>query len=470
MNLKMIIIVLGISIGLGCQMKPADEVVLEIGGYMLRSTELDYLTAIDTYKALSPTQLQDRLLEEGKILAYAIDQKYDTITILQKQLHYASRYYASKVNGYVWNKKVKPLLHIGENDIQKVFLDRYPDHHSNARADDYSKQRSDIRKELLSKMTQKFIIESQQRILKETKSKMNDNAIKELAVKFDAERQDWPNLNRALRLMDYVFDNKHYVFTVSDFIEFVRSQPIFFGSLKKPEDLKDMMRTFLIDKSLYAEAVEMGMEKDQTYLAFKNYYQHQLFLHHYRRELIYSKIIIQEQELDDYYRNHSNELKNFQSAIIKVFKFRELSSALECQQRILLSYKNPNLPKETKLNNGSIPQPELLTVQMSDTKVHPNVIEAISKLSEGQLSGPVETDSGYWIFYLSVKKGIAQIPYQYAKEGIRKLLYENKVQQLYTSNISKLEGIYHIKQNRLKEIQSNHNIISLLLNIFNPKL
>src|SRR5690606_40646869 len=34
---------------------------------------------------------------------------------------YASRTYASRVDGFVWNKKVKPLLQIGEEQLRKAY-------------------------------------------------------------------------------------------------------------------------------------------------------------------------------------------------------------------------------------------------------------------------------------------------------------------------------------------------------------
>src|SRR5690606_21649000 len=95
--------------------------IMQIGTYRLTVADLLSKLKNEAYRSLSDEELMRRLIEEGQILAYAQEHSYDTIRTLHKLLDYASRTYASRVDGFVWNKKVKPLLQIGEEQLRKAY-------------------------------------------------------------------------------------------------------------------------------------------------------------------------------------------------------------------------------------------------------------------------------------------------------------------------------------------------------------
>ncbi|UCS93347.1 peptidyl-prolyl cis-trans isomerase [Echinicola marina] len=118
-----IILSLLILLGAACDRKH-DKVLLQIGSYTLTANEYESIKKNEKYSQLSTEQLHERLLEEGLILAYALDHQYDTIKQIAKQLEYIQRFYASTVEGYVWNRKVKPHLKVSEEALQKAYKRR----------------------------------------------------------------------------------------------------------------------------------------------------------------------------------------------------------------------------------------------------------------------------------------------------------------------------------------------------------
>ena len=111
MNLKLLRTVLLLIItSLGCNTNSVEDTVLQIGGYKLTTTELELKRQNDRYKPLGKQELEDRLIEEGCILAFALDNKYDTITTLNKLLEYASKSFAARVDGFVWNARITAPL------------------------------------------------------------------------------------------------------------------------------------------------------------------------------------------------------------------------------------------------------------------------------------------------------------------------------------------------------------------------
>ena len=122
MRIKLLIILLFAVCALACNND--NETVLIIGKYKLTKAQLEFKRAKDRYKFLTEQALQDKLIEEGRILAFALDHRYDTLTTLKKLFEYASRSYAAQVDGFVWNKRVKSKLQLTENDLKNTYLKR----------------------------------------------------------------------------------------------------------------------------------------------------------------------------------------------------------------------------------------------------------------------------------------------------------------------------------------------------------
>ncbi|MDP4209573.1 MAG: peptidylprolyl isomerase [Bacteroidota bacterium] len=118
---------------LSCKTNIGNEVLLEIGKYKFVVDDYQKLKS-DFEKrkqAISEDQIEKRITEDGYILAYALDNRFDTIALLKNRLKYASRLYASEVNGFVWNHKVKPFLKVSKEEVQEAFNKRSSEYELN---------------------------------------------------------------------------------------------------------------------------------------------------------------------------------------------------------------------------------------------------------------------------------------------------------------------------------------------------
>lgn len=525
---------------ISCKRNKEDGLLLQIGEYRLTIPDYELKRKSDTYRSLTDQQLQDKLIEEGRIIAFSFDHRYDTISALNKHLEYVKRYYASKVDGFVWNKKVKPKLELRDSEIHEAYLKRshdytleviqipsksildnyqktgsslkserefnllkknvasdpnvsvsnaiarypfypigiYTDKIYSAKAgdvlgpiealdgyyiiriagtkkaaqNDYGIEKALIKQELLSGLTQKYIFKSQQEIFGKANVRMNDAAIEELASKFNDKEKKWPGVNPRLILMDYNFEGKRAPYYAADFFEFVANQPVFFGSLSKPADVRKMLSSNIISKALYAEAQQMNMEKDEEYLQFKKNYREKVFLEYYKRQHVYPKLSVQLPELETYYHQHQHEFKGFESARVAIYKFPDIQQAFEGRMRI----SNPVKISAPSGNSGSgraarIPEAGVVDINLNNPTTDPRVVAGIFKLNPGQVSFPIEADGEYLIVSLVSKKGSITLPYQYVKEDIRKLLYAQKEAHINTQQTEELEAKYPIKENGMAE-------------------
>ena len=527
-------------LGFGCTKYSKNDILLQIGTYKLSVAEYElvkskYKGLIDDYK------LEGKLKEEGYIIAYALENRFDTIDVLSKKLKYAMRLYTSQVDGYVWNKRIKPKLVVSSDDIKNAynkrsteyaleaiyfpnrtcltrflatdsqiesekefyllkkqiasasevkfiqFRNNYPFYplgvytnkiHAALIGDvwgpfetldgfyvvhvtdilktnqpPYEVEKPKIEKELLDGLTDKYIWESQKDIFSKAAPVMHDVAISEMASRCIEGKREWPGIEKSKVLMDYKFQGKDYAYTVSDFIEFVNSEPVFYGSLSNADDMNEMLKSYLIDLYLFDEAQKMNIDIDKDYLLYKDNFQKKLFVEYYKNYILKSGGTFGVQEVQKYYDNNRNNLKGFESATITVYKFNDAASAYDGWWQIANLYKQKpvsNQLKSTKLK-GLLSITEDMEIQLSDTSYNADLIRNILEIGEDQVSTPVEINGEFWVSYLSKKKGSTQLPYKYAKNEIEQILFDKKGQENYSFLLDKLKTKYILKVNHIKD-------------------
>lgn len=375
----------------GCQTAPAgkDDVLLTIGRWQLTAADCNSIISGPSWKALTPDEQYKRLVEEGRILAFAMEHGFDTMRLLRCQLDYAMHYYVSSVDGYVWNRKVKPLLQVPgeaihkahalrthEYQVETIYFSkesllkkyyttpgkslsvpefyalqqkvkgvpgtniysgylRYPFyplgvylpaigeavegtvwgpvetasgfyfvHLAGKRPlapEPIAQTFESIREALQLTIKEKAIWESKQQVWQDMKPVLNEAAIATWAASKDSNRTA---VSQNLVLMEYTWEHTRRKYTVAHFNEYVQCQPAIFGSLNDADDIKQMLNSWLIGIHLYAQAQQLNMEQDSAYRQFRDRYQQQLFIGHFKNQY-------KEQPLDDLYPVRADYLKAY---------------------------------------------------------------------------------------------------------------------------------------------------------------
>ncbi|HEY4788247.1 MAG TPA: peptidylprolyl isomerase [Bacteroidales bacterium] len=531
----------------GCITNKSNETVLQIGSYNLTVADFEKIRSDNKKRnrTIGEKQLEKKLIEEGYILAYDLDNRFDTITLLKNRLKYASRLYASKVDGFVWNQKVKPFLNVSKNDLLDAYhkrdsayelelicfpqqglvekflntgdkvksaadfyllKDRVTSSHeikffkyrqrypfiplgiyikelSNGKAGDvwgpvetlngydvvhvagikkisqpvFEQEKSTIEKELLKGLTEKYIWESQKDILSKANPAMQDNAIREMASKCIVDKREWPGIDRKMVLMNYDFQGKRLPYTVADFIEFVNCEPVFSGSLTDANDVKGMLKTYLFDIYLFAEAQKMNIENDSEYKLFRKQYLNGLYVQYYKEKNI-PRSVPDDEEVKKYYNQNRNNLKSFESATVSIFKFGDKSSSFNGLAQIAAYYnQRTNGPKYKLQGLNGLRSFENVKINLTDTSYKDIFINNLSKAREGQVLPPLEVNGEFWVVYLIQKSGTNIIPYKYAKAEIESKLYEKNRQNIYDSLQVQLNSKYPVRINHLENYLKANN-------------
>jgi hypothetical protein len=548
MNLKTLTAALLVAVAAGCNTSADEQTVLHIGKYKLTKSDLQEQIKRDKYKSVNTGPvLENRLLEEGSILAFALDHRYDTVSKLNKLLHYASRAYAAKVDGFVWNKKVKPKLQLTEEDIKDAYLKRsqeyvmetiivrdkstlnryyksasdfnllsvkaspeqgirsftmparfpyYPfSNYSNSlehiKVGDivgplqtpdgyviarvaatkpvaqktYEQEKEEVKHAMLFALTQKYMMDNQKQIFDQANPEIDNAAVIEIAQKFDTQKKTWLGANPARVLMHYNFEGKRMPYRVSDLMELVANEPVIFGSLREPKDVKNLLLSTVIEQYMLLQAQQMNMQEDKEYLTFKKHHQEDIFLEHYKQTCIYPKLSVTPAELEDYYRKNNQRFNAFERATVAVYKFNDNPKAFRGQMLVMRKMKHTaeGLNGSKDSNSLTLPEQTTVDIQLNAPNNNPELVKTILKLAPGQVSSPVKVNEEFWVVQLMAKKGTSIIPYQYVKDEIQQMIRSQKIAQLNTQAMAALKARYPVQKNELKEA-----LPSTVINSNNP--
>jgi hypothetical protein len=544
MNLNFVRLIFFLSIiFVGCSPSGNEKNILEIGKYKLTVAEYEKLKRSQINANLTDDQFEKKIIDDGYIIAYSLENRFDTIRQISKKLEYFMRLYASKVDGYVWSRNVKPKLEISSEEIKAAYLkggrefifevinvaerpliDKYIVQDSDPISEkefdnfkssigkepgvnfsqhkceypfypfgnycdviansikgdvlgpyetlngfalirivdinksnlpEFEKVKAIVEKTLLQNKIDKFILESQNEIFNKANLKLNEEAISQMASKFNIEKRTFDGINNDLVLMEYNFNGKQNSYKVSDFLELINFEPFIIGSLSNTNDIKGMIKNNIIDVYLYDEALKMNAENDSDYLWHKEQYRNRFFIEYFMNKNM-PALAVSDQVIQKFYGDNIQKFSGFKLAKCIVSKHEDKEEAFK-SRGIIARYCNQNSINDIKKKRFEVGGMNYETVdfQMSDTTLSPVLVNSLLKAKDGQVLLPTNINGEFWVICLLKKDGSAIIPYEIVKEGIRQTLLNELKKQKFDSLLSDLKARYPIKTNFNKDFVQN---------------
>jgi hypothetical protein len=530
-----------------CNTCKNDNILLRVGDFEFSAADYEMMKS-RMNNQITPSQLEKLIINNAYILAFAKENRYDTISEISKKLEYGMKLYSAEVNGFVWNKKIKPLLKItpdqlkeaynkrkqlyeievisyplesGNNLLKKkdnVSLNReafnfveessdtslkfsyskirtnYPYGHYGAFADELSNAKEgdivgpfeipgqfvafhiksvtnqelpsfksieeDLGKELIHGLTQKYIWENQNTILRKARPEIEEHSVNTVAQNFDKHTKSWKNIENDTAMMIYRFNNKVDTLTIRGFIEYVLCKPFILGDPSKPEDLKQMLNNYLFDNYLYTEAQALDAETDDTFITFNRYYTNKLFIQHFYKEFVSPHMRVTPEEVQAYYHRNSQNFISFDYASADIYKFRDCKSANKGWKT--LNEKRSFGNKDTSsLNTFFSKMPGFISftpnfrISINDNDISPEILNGIAACSSGQIMIPVESNGEFWVCLLNQKEGNSPMPFRVAKPVIEQKMPNRKAQEFYNKELEKLKEKYLLSFNKITDYNKN---------------
>lgn len=487
------------GVGAGCEPAPANAIVLQAGDFVLTEDAFQALRGQGAYRDLTDAQLAERLVTEARIMAFALQHRYDTLSQLQRQLDYAVRYQVSSVNGYLWNRTVKPSLRVSPDEIKKAYALRaqeywleysfytaqdtqtfsgwrsYPfvplavylpalalpetgksygpvktlhgycivhvKEKRPARVRAFSEDSAAINGELLLALQEDKIWRSQEQVLQTTHPLFYDAAIDSVAAAFDPSGQTWAGVDMGLVLMEYTWQGKLRRFTLASLQELVQCQPLYMGSLQRAGDVKKLLESFLIGICLYEQAKGLGMEADPVFQLQKQQYLRGIYIQRFRQSYVHPRLSVSDKLVVEAYHRQQSPLRCFDKARVAWYDFADLPSALQARQSLL----DGSLAGQSTGDRTPAPKADTISIAGNDTLLGKALFDAINRVQPGGLSMPVQEGKRFVVLRVLQKEGSIRMPLPYAADLIRQQLLAAQEQVI----LGELASLFPIQKNGL---------------------
>jgi hypothetical protein len=521
------------------------DTLLQIGDYKVSVADYEYMrNENDERYKLTDADLEKKIIDDGYLCAYALDNKFDTIKLLNKRLYYAIRFYASVNDGYVWKKKYKQLVTVSEADIKNayskkqleynieliyfpdkelltkylpsnyqiksafdfnivrqkvssepkiIFISRYQrypfspfgidnDKVIHAKPGDtwgpieiqdgyaiihiidirkanitsYSSMKEWIEKELTHQMAQKYVLESQKKILQKTNPVMHDEAINYMLSVCDIRVHKWNGVDKSKILMNYSFNGKNNSFTIGDFIEYIENEPFYIlhsDSFTEVSGIKSLLKNSIMDICLYDEAIKMNMLTDPEFLSFKRNRQFKIYTQYYKEKNVNPKIAVTDVETKKFYSENIDKFKTHAAADVLIYKFKDNDLAMKSMMAIMAQNSKKPVPDQVReqIKSITLPVPKQTILRLNDNSCQPNLKAELIRLIPGRMTMPALVNGEYWVIYLNSKSDMITIPYQEIEYEIKAKLPEVLSKKLLENQITELKSKYQLKTNHIKE-------------------
>ena len=528
--------------------KDQKKTVLQIGTYQLTNIELKEIISSNSKNArLNRNELKQKLIEDGYILAHALENKYDTISVIKKRQEYALRLYASEVNGFVWNHKVKPLLKVTKKDVTEAYKNgnivfkleimQFPNQnlvndylqvnfksldlsefsllkkqvsgHSDIKIVGYNlsypyslfgtsidrleishpddvlgpiegldgyyvvhvlavnkkslgslnEEYSRIEKELIRKLTEKYIWESQKAIYNQAKPDIKDNAIQELVSKYAEKEQKWIEVDSSLTLMEYNYHGKRLTYKVRDFFELIKYKPVFYGVLSNVYDVEKILKNYLLEIYLFDVAKDLNIKTDHEFSIFGDLFLKRILINYFKVTYI-PNVGPDDTEKKAYYYKGKDRYKSFETATVSFYKFKEIQSAFAAINQIKwqLNSKSTDHPVLPKNFRGLLSVHDHVRIETADTSYNPVLMKAIGNLKKNQISSPIKVNQDFFVVYMEDMNGITSLPYKLVESEIEKILSAKIKQEILDEFLLEFKLKYPIHINLLDEYLNKYLI------------
>ncbi|MDD5072759.1 MAG: peptidylprolyl isomerase [Candidatus Omnitrophica bacterium] len=206
--------------------------------------------------------------------------------------------------------------------------------------------------------------------------------------------------------------------------------------------LKDVKSRFPSEDAFYSEVERSGVSTD----ILKKRYKENIMMSKLVNQQVREKIVVTPTEIESYYKKHSAELKAPESVHLFgiVIRFDAGSTEDDIKQKaedvVKLAREGRDFNELAKVySQGAKAQEGGDFGIVERGQMRGDFENVIFVLKPGEISDPVKTDAGYFIFKVYEKKESYVRPLQEARSDIEDIIYRDKAQKRYQDWIEKLK-------------------------------
>ncbi|MGD9157511.1 MAG: SurA N-terminal domain-containing protein [Desulfobacteraceae bacterium] len=207
----------------------------------------------------------------------------------------------------------------------------------------------------------------------------------------------------------------------------------------------------MTQEDLIAQLEKEGMTYEKYREKIKDNLEHSNLVDREIRE----KMIISEEQINEYYESHKKEYEKPGEAHIAIISLTPSSSGVQDQtdelqqkgedilERLKKGEDFGDLARKFSNGPGAEEGGDLGNITLKDT--HPKILEVINSLKDGEVSSLIDMGNKFLIVKLIKKTATEWIPLEEVKDDINELLYYQEMDKRYNKYMEELKKDSYIK-------------------------
>ena len=206
--------------------------------------------------------------------------------------------------------------------------------------------------------------------------------------------------------------------------------------------LKDIISRFPSEQAFYSEVEKSGVSTE----ILKKRYRENIMMGKLVSFEVRDKVVVTPTEIENYYKLHTDELKAPDSVHLRgiMFRFDVTNTADAVKQKaedtVKLAREGRDFGELAKLySQGAKAEENGDFGFVEKGQMREDFEKVIFALKPGEVSDPVKTDTGYYIFKVEERKESHVRPLSEAKADIENIIFREKAQKRYQDWMAKLK-------------------------------
>ncbi|HHS48430.1 MAG TPA: hypothetical protein ENM99_00965 [Desulfurella acetivorans] len=197
------------------------------------------------------------------------------------------------------------------------------------------------------------------------------------------------------------------------------------GIVLTDEDINQFIENVAKNNNLTKDQLEQKIEQQGlSYDYYKEFAKFNVYKLKVMQRIFAPTIQIDEQEIKNFYNNHPN-LFNQSTVVLDIIETRNKADIDDAMKQLQLGASFDSVKEKY-----SVDKSEPKKVYLSD--INKQLQGIIEKMQVGQISPIIESSNGYFIIKVLDKKDV-NLHFDEVKDKIRNLLFEEKLQERFTS-------------------------------------
>lgn len=202
---------------------------------------------------------------------------------------------------------------------------------------------------------------------------------------------------------------------------------------------KEFLEEIIKRELLLQEAKRLGIERDRVLLERIEEMRERMTLNEFLQREVEDKLVTTDKELEDYYNLHREEFKSPDEARVSQIVVKSDEDGKVVLNKLHNGADFARMAKEFSIDIATKNSGGNLGI-IQKGRIYPQLDSAIFSMNEGEISGPIETETGYHIVKLHEKRPGVPLSFKDARNIVMQRYHLEKRSKVFEELVTGLRS------------------------------